>query len=88
MPNKRRKNDLPQDEEELQRMERENGILPEEEEKEKKRHPHEIMTPAGEDPREYMDEELTEQGYTETGLESLDEEENPHSNPDTGRKAA
>ena len=66
------------DEDELQRREMENGIDydPEEED-----HPHEISTPVGEDQREYMTEELKEQGYTDDGLE------NPNADEDSARSS-
>lgn len=77
---KYKKNPLPIDEEEIERMERDNEILPEEEMKLK--HPHEIRTPVGEDERDYLEEELTEQGYTEEGKDTRDRTED---DPDVRR---
>lgn len=74
---KKKRDDFDQDEEALERMERENGI----EDKPAKRHPHEKRTPVGEDERTYLEEELEEQGYREDGLgtsEDEEEEAGPH----------
>ena len=60
-----KKNRRAENEEELRRKERQNGILDEPEELQ---HPHDIKAPVGEDPSEYFTEELSELGYTDDGL--------------------
>lgn len=56
-----------ENEEELQRKEQDNGIRQGPRERQ---HPHEKQTPVGEDEREYLTEELEEQGYTDEGLQN------------------
>ena len=84
---KYKRNPLPVDEDAIERMERDNEIFsPEETEL---RHPHEIMTPVGEDERDYMKEELTEQGYTEEGKGTRGKtEDDPNPNINLSRKVA
>lgn len=49
------------------------------------RHPHEILAPVGET---FIPEELEEQGYTEEGLGTPDNEDRALTNPDQGQKVA
>lgn len=86
MPKRPKKNELPGDEDELKRQEELDGILSEPIEK---KHPHEIIRPVGEDQRDYEEEELEEQGWTEEGnlgTPTNDDDANPR--PPEGRKIA
>lgn len=75
------------DETECVRKERDNGI---ERDVKSLRHPHEMTMPVGEDERDYLNEELKEQGYTEKGLDNPNQLEGDHAQNHNheGRKLA
>jgi hypothetical protein len=79
----KRKPRLPEDEESLQREERNDEVIKYGIREVK--HPHEMQTPVGEDPREYVAEELKEQGYSEEGLIKRDEDKDEKANPKAER---
>jgi hypothetical protein len=86
MNRKRRHHYLPPDEEAIAREKRRDEV----EHLRETRHPHEKLRPVGEDQREYITEELKEQGYTDEGLiqREEDEEERPNPQIKRARKAA
>ncbi len=72
-----------EDEQELERMERDNGI---ERQPAEPRPLHEQRVPVGEDERDYFEEELAEQGYTDDGLEVPEAEKDKAGDREHGRK--
>lgn len=70
-------------EEELRIRERDDEIVPKH--VKGKKHPHEILAPVGE---EFIPEELDEQGFTEEGLGTPDNEDRANTHPNQGQRVA
>ena len=79
---KRKKNDLPLDEDSIQREERDDEIV---RGRPQNNHPHESQAPVGQDERDYMNDELREQGYGDEGLIQRKADKDEKSNPGSQR---
>jgi hypothetical protein len=85
--NKNRKSKLPVDEDSIRREERDNEVVHGIREL---KHPHEKQNEVGSDQRDYLAEELEEQGYGEEGLihRGVDRQERPNPRSESSHKIA